>query len=76
MVSSDTAIAIAFGLSSIFISMLGVWISYLTLRATSLDSRNEINYLVQTPQILRHEHTHFLASPSTESTRRRIPSIA
>jgi hypothetical protein len=38
VVSSDAAIAIAFGLISIFISMLGVWISYLTLRATSAES--------------------------------------
>ena len=44
-VSSDTAIAIAFGLISISISLLGVWISYLTLRATSLDSSTNLIFL-------------------------------
>ncbi|PMD58674.1 uncharacterized protein K444DRAFT_630379 [Hyaloscypha bicolor E] len=38
MGSSDTAITIAFGLISVSISLIGVWISYLTLRAMSLDT--------------------------------------
>jgi hypothetical protein len=37
-VSSDTAISITFGLISVSISLLGVWISYLTLRAMRLDT--------------------------------------
>ncbi|PMD41289.1 hypothetical protein L207DRAFT_565213 [Hyaloscypha variabilis F] len=38
MVSSDTVISITFGLISIAISLLGVWISYLTLRAMNIDA--------------------------------------
>jgi hypothetical protein len=45
IVSSDTVVAIAFGLISIFISLLGVWISYLTLRATSLGYSTDLNFL-------------------------------
>ena len=37
-VSSDTVISIAFGIISISISLLGVWISYLTLRAMNPDA--------------------------------------
>jgi hypothetical protein len=48
-VSSDTAIAIAFGLISISISLLGVWISYLTLRAMSADSSTNPIFLPSLP---------------------------
>jgi hypothetical protein len=48
-VSSDTAIAIVFGLISISISLLGVWISYLTLRAMSLDSSTNPIFLPSLP---------------------------
>jgi hypothetical protein len=37
IVSSDTAISISFGTISVFISLLGVWISYLTLRVTTIN---------------------------------------
>jgi hypothetical protein len=35
--TSDTSISIAFGIISVCISLIGVWISYLTLRAMCLD---------------------------------------
>jgi hypothetical protein len=62
-VSSDAAIAIAFGLISISISLLGVWISYLTLRATSLDSSTNLIFLHLFSCVSfapKRTHTHYL----------------
>ncbi|PMD18600.1 hypothetical protein NA56DRAFT_647795 [Hyaloscypha hepaticicola] len=72
MVSPDTAISITFGLISVSISLLGVWISYLTLRAMSLDTGNNNNQLPFVHErILRHEHTHIIAP----FARKRAPSM-
>jgi hypothetical protein len=38
-VSPGTSIAIAFGILSTVISLLGVWIGYLTLRAMAFENR-------------------------------------
>ncbi|KAN0098360.1 hypothetical protein V8E51_014023 [Hyaloscypha variabilis] len=75
MVSTDTAISLAFGIISIFISLLGVWISYLTLRAMNLDPRSDSNQPpIDREQVLRHEHTFVI--PRSPLTRKRIPSMA
>ncbi|KAN0098361.1 hypothetical protein V8E51_014024 [Hyaloscypha variabilis] len=72
-VSSDTAISIAFGLISIAISLLGVWISYLTLRAMNIDTGNGGQPLYEQNQILRHEHTFVIPFAWR---RRRVPWVA
>jgi len=68
-VSSDTAIAIAFGLISISISLLGVWISYLTLRAMSADSSTYIIFLRSPPAFTSLLNAHAFSSldPTTNN---------
>jgi len=43
MVSSDAAIGIAFGPFGALVGLIGVFISYLTLRVTTRDPANDIN---------------------------------
>lgn len=43
-VSLDTAIALSFGILSAFISLIGVLLSYLTLRATTTNNCKHISY--------------------------------
>lgn len=45
LVSPDTSIAIAFGILSTVISVLGVWIGYLTLRAMAFETRTQFFFL-------------------------------
>jgi len=85
IVSSDTAIAIGFSILSAVISLVGVVIGYLTLRAMNLEGGTFFSTLWTTlqthgiladfildiaaadhrnlgfPNVLRHEHTYFIA---------------
>ncbi|PMD58671.1 uncharacterized protein K444DRAFT_613550 [Hyaloscypha bicolor E] len=76
MAGSSDSISTAFGIVSVCISLIGVWISYLTLRAMCLDDtgRNTCQRPVDHDYILRHEHTHFAGQ--SPSSRKRISTLA
>ncbi|PMD18598.1 hypothetical protein NA56DRAFT_647793 [Hyaloscypha hepaticicola] len=69
MVSSDAAISIAFGLIGVCISLIGVWINYLTLRAWNVDT-GHVNHSTQS----HHKHTYYIVPFPV--ARNRVSSIA
>ncbi|PMD18597.1 hypothetical protein NA56DRAFT_647792 [Hyaloscypha hepaticicola] len=62
MVSSDSTISIIFGIVSIFISLLGVFVAYLSLRAMVHDQQGRHHQLAMDEGAVRHEHIHVLAA--------------
>ncbi|PVH73878.1 hypothetical protein DL98DRAFT_594657 [Cadophora sp. DSE1049] len=61
-ISTETAIAIAFGLLSTILSLIAIIIGYLTLRFMTTETRNYPNEnKLPYGQILRHEHTYFMS---------------
>jgi hypothetical protein len=67
IVPSDTAISISFGIISVCVSLLGVWIGYLTLRAMILEAG--MDYLVYTHLFSQYSLILFSSSQITSISR-------
>ncbi|KAF8852124.1 hypothetical protein BDZ45DRAFT_730410 [Acephala macrosclerotiorum] len=68
MVSSDTALAITFGLISVIISLISMLIAYLTLRATTAGKNQDIDRLYENGTTFRHNtHTTCQKAPPRPS---------
>ncbi|KAG4434212.1 hypothetical protein IFR05_010313 [Cadophora sp. M221] len=62
-VSTETAIAISFGLLSAILSLIAIYIGYLTLRVMNEETRNNpTQNFSPYSNVLRHEHTYFFGA--------------
>ncbi|KAH6723855.1 hypothetical protein BKA61DRAFT_587253 [Leptodontidium sp. MPI-SDFR-AT-0119] len=63
MTSTETAVAISFGLLSAILSLVAITIGYMTLRVTRDDTRNNpTQNFSPYSNVLRHEHTYFIGA--------------